>query len=346
MATPLISICLPNLNTRPFLEERMESILAQTVTDWELIICDSYSTDGSWEFFQKFRSDPRIQMFQAPRRGTPGSWNYCVDRARGQFVYVATSDDTMRPDCLERLLSPLQRFPHVRLAYCDYEKIDARGKPMEIRKDARREFLGRWMDVASVRNGKTEFLLHCALNITWVTITSVLFARSLMQETGPFPSNRGPAGDFEWALRASLATDIAYVPGKLSAWRTHEQQATPQFFDWRYLRNVLDMLQAVLNDPKARVPAEWKKVPHWQEELSTVWRMEYLDGFHLDRGYARQNPFRFLQNCGAALRHAPRHFLRQLACGFRWSPEFSPNRVAVAKRFFELFTPPWPPQRL
>jgi len=52
MPTPLVSICLPNLNTCRFLAERMETLLAQTVNDWELIICDSHSDGGSWEFFQ------------------------------------------------------------------------------------------------------------------------------------------------------------------------------------------------------------------------------------------------------------------------------------------------------
>ncbi len=53
---PLVSICLPTLNARRFLEPRMESILAQTLTDWELIVCDSYSNDGTWEYFQQFKS--------------------------------------------------------------------------------------------------------------------------------------------------------------------------------------------------------------------------------------------------------------------------------------------------
>lgn len=51
---PLVSILLPNLNTRPFLEERMATILNQTYTNWELIIADSYSDDGSWEYLKEF----------------------------------------------------------------------------------------------------------------------------------------------------------------------------------------------------------------------------------------------------------------------------------------------------
>ena len=106
----------------------METILAQTVTDWELIICDGYSDDGSWEFFQKFRNDPRVTLFQAPRLGTPGSWNYCLERARGEYFYIATSDDTMSSDCLESLLRPLESNGQIGLAICDFEAIDDQGR--------------------------------------------------------------------------------------------------------------------------------------------------------------------------------------------------------------------------
>jgi len=343
---PLISICLPNLNTRPFLDERMATILAQTIKDWELIICDSYSDDGAWEFFQKFAGDPRIRLHQVPRAGIYGGFNDCLRRATGKYCYIATSDDTMRPDCLEKLLSPLEQIPAIKLAYCDYEKIDARGKPVAIEKDWRREFLGHWMDTTSIHRSQTEFILHCALNITWVTITSILFRRDLLDRIGLFRTDCGSAGDLEFALRAALATDIAYVPGKLSAWRVHDQQGTPKFFEWEFMGKVLGMFQAVLYDPQAGVPEEWMKIQDWDKELTAVWEMEYQDSFHLDRGYARRQPGKFLRNAWAALWRRPGLLLSQTARGFAWSKRFSPNRVEAAKRMFALFQPPWPPENV
>ena len=69
--TPLVSICLPNLNARPFLEERFHTILGQTLQDWELFVYDSHSDDGSWELIQDFaKKDARIRILQGPREGT------------------------------------------------------------------------------------------------------------------------------------------------------------------------------------------------------------------------------------------------------------------------------------
>jgi glycosyltransferase involved in cell wall biosynthesis len=58
---PAISICLPNLNNRRFLAERLETIFRQTFTDWELVVVDNHSEDGAWHFFQE-------QAARMPRR--------------------------------------------------------------------------------------------------------------------------------------------------------------------------------------------------------------------------------------------------------------------------------------
>src|SRR4051812_32858947 len=120
MSTPLISICVPNLNKARFLSARMETLLAQTFTDWEMIICDSYSDDGSWEFFQKFKNDPRVKLHQVPRAGLYAGWNECLRRASGEYINIATSDDTAEPQLLESLLEPLERRRELNLAVCDF----------------------------------------------------------------------------------------------------------------------------------------------------------------------------------------------------------------------------------
>ena len=80
--TPKVSICVPNLNTRPFLPERFQTIQAQSLNDWELLVYDSHSTDGAWEVHLRAGSgEPRMRAWQGPREGTPGSWSPCVAQA-------------------------------------------------------------------------------------------------------------------------------------------------------------------------------------------------------------------------------------------------------------------------
>lgn len=323
----------------------METLLAQTLTDWELIICDSYSDDGSWEFFQKFKDDPRIRMFQAPKIGTPGAWNYCVKNAKGKYLYIATSDDTAAPACLERLVTPLERFPALKLAMCDFDAIDERSKPWDRPlQQLQIEFYGEWLKVPSVRDGKTEFLLHACFGPTWHTMTSVLFRRDLVDQIGLFRSDVGSIGDYDWALRASLATDIAFVPGRLATWRVHGKQATCSRFGPEFHRGMLKLLQDVLADPKSGIPAQWKTVPDWEREILSARHRAYLNSFHLWRRMMWDDPAQILRNVREALQWEPGLLARQALRGFAWSDDFQIDLAQRAAELIRLFGAAWPPR--
>ncbi|MCU0287888.1 MAG: glycosyltransferase family 2 protein, partial [Acidobacteria bacterium] len=116
---PVVSILLPNLNNRPYLEERIRSIQEQTFTDWELIIVDSYSDDGAWEYFQACaQTEKRIKIYQSPERGIYNNFNKCIRLARGKYIYIATSDDAMTPNALEVMVQALEENPGCDIAHC------------------------------------------------------------------------------------------------------------------------------------------------------------------------------------------------------------------------------------
>ena len=128
---PRVSICLPNLNTLPFLGERFDTIFGQTLRDWEMFVYDSYSDDGGWELIrQRAAGDNRIRITQGPREGPYPAWNECLRQTTGEFVYIATSDDTMAPDCLEKMVAALDRHQDCDLAHCPFIAIDERGAPV------------------------------------------------------------------------------------------------------------------------------------------------------------------------------------------------------------------------
>lgn len=155
---PLVSICLPNLNTRRFLPARMESILSQTLTDWELIISDNYSEDGAWEYFGKYKDDPRITLSQAPRRGMYANWNNCLRQAKGQYIYIATSDDTMHPALLGQMVNALEMNPDIDLAICRFDWIDTDGGIIHRPESDINRLYGNWLNTRHRRAGSTEFL--------------------------------------------------------------------------------------------------------------------------------------------------------------------------------------------
>ncbi len=278
MSTPLISICVPNLNKVRYLPERMETLLAQTFTDWEMIVCDSYSDDGSWELLQKYKSDPRIRLYQVPRHGIYAGWNECLQRAQGEYINIATSDDTASPCLLEKLIEPLERRRDIHLSVCDFQEIDAQSRPTAHRCVRFREFLSRWLNVPHIRSGKTEFLANTVFIATWYTMASVLFRRSLLTNTGLFRTDKKSFADTDWTLRASLATDIAHVPGQWTTFRLSPEQATPARNTPEHWRIYLDSLTDVLDEPGSRIPQEWKQVSGWRERL-LQYRHNWYSGF-------------------------------------------------------------------
>src|SRR5712664_3846678 len=108
--TPKVSILLPSLNAREFLEARIDSLLNQRFTDWEAIVLDSQSTDGTWEFFRSVAgSDSRFRLHQIPREGLYAALNRGIELADGEFLQIATCDDTMSPEFLAEMLDAFSR---------------------------------------------------------------------------------------------------------------------------------------------------------------------------------------------------------------------------------------------
>ena len=227
---PKVSILLPNLNNRPYLPERMRSISEQTLPDWELVVVDSYSSDGAWEFLQEWSAkDPRIRLFQTRQRGIYVNWNRCINLARGEYVLIAPSDDTMEPDFLEHMVRALDENPGCDLAHCKLRIIDEKGEPcraLNWEQLFSTRFFGEWVDLPHIRRAPHDGVLHSGVRTVYTSITQLLIRRRLFDRVGLFSTRFGPAADFEWDMRASLLADTVHVPRYLATWRVHEQQNT------------------------------------------------------------------------------------------------------------------------
>ena len=221
---PKISILLPSLNTFSFLEERLKTILNQTLDDWELIIVDSYSDDGSWELLQTYASrDSRIYASQAPREGVYAGINRCLSQARGEYVYIATSDDTMTFDCLEKMVAALESQPTCDIAHCCLNIIDETGQLTKKQWNTwdKTKFFGEHINHQHIRLAPYDGILYCALGTLYSSLTQLLIRRKVFEEIGNFRTDFGSHGDFEWGIRAGLTANTVHVPHYLATWRLH-----------------------------------------------------------------------------------------------------------------------------
>ena len=115
---PIVSVCVPNYNYGRFLRQCIESVGAQTLGDWELLICDDGSTDGSDEIAVHFaRNDKRIKFFRNEERlGMCGNLRRVTSLGQGKYLKVLCSDDWLAPRCLETMVNLMEANPRVVLA--------------------------------------------------------------------------------------------------------------------------------------------------------------------------------------------------------------------------------------
>jgi hypothetical protein len=228
--TPLVSVLLPNLNNRRFLDERVETIFNQTLKDWDLVIIDNHSEDGAWEFFQTLPArDNRVRISQAPKAGLYPNWNNCVRQATGRYVYIATSDDTMPPDCLEKLVDALETNPQCDLAHCKLRLIDEHGHDAPDWWSQHSMFVlsaPALLEQRHLRLAPFDGLLHLSGETVYTSITQLLIRRTLFNRVGLFEARWGSVGDFNWCMRASLVGNTVHVPGTWGGWRVYSGQAT------------------------------------------------------------------------------------------------------------------------
>src|SRR6266849_4896317 len=132
---PLISVVMPVYNALPFLDESIRSILEQTLSDFEFVILDDASTDGSVERLREWSPrDGRIRLHESRQRlGLSGSSNAVVAKARAPIVARMDADDIAHPDRLRRQWNIMESRPDVAVIGALCNGIDASGREVRPR---------------------------------------------------------------------------------------------------------------------------------------------------------------------------------------------------------------------
>lgn len=127
---PLVSIIMPTYNAGRYIEQAIESVLAQTYTRWELLIIDDASSDNTEAIVKAF-ADPRIRYKKVERIGHPaGVRNTGLRLAHGELIAFLDSDDLYYPDTLAKLSAPLLKNPELISVYGFAFEIDEQGQPL------------------------------------------------------------------------------------------------------------------------------------------------------------------------------------------------------------------------
>ena len=211
--TPKISVCVPTHNRARFIAGAIESVLAQTFADFEVVVFDDGSTDDTEGVVARF-DDPRIRYFRVDRNvGIAASRNRCLEIARGRYIGWLDSDDEYMPEMLATQSAVLERHANVGLAHAGYEVMDASGGRLPD---------WRWpFSVDVIEDGAAAFAELAISN--YVTAPTVLVRRECHDRAGSYAPEIGRTStDWDMWLRLALQGDVAFTATPLAKYRFHD----------------------------------------------------------------------------------------------------------------------------
>jgi glycosyltransferase involved in cell wall biosynthesis len=209
-----VSVVVPTYNRLHYLRQAVGSVRAQTYGDWELIIADDGSNDGTVEYGRAI-ADERVRVIALPHSGRPAQVrNTALRAATGRHVAFLDSDDLWEPHKLERQLAAMRRGPDTPWSYTALIRIDQGGAPLpESGVQSWRACSGRILP---------ELLRLEAL----VATPTVIAERSLIEGVGGFDESLDYVHDYDLWFRIGATAQACAVPDRLARVRVHDGART------------------------------------------------------------------------------------------------------------------------
>lgn len=205
---PIVSVITPTFNRAGYLHHAIESVLAQTVDRFELLVVDDGSTDDTPELMERYSSDSRIRYFQQPNQGQSVARNRGIKEARGDFICFLDSDNAWLPEKLEKSLEVFRNNPECHVVYGDYIEIDQWGKELGVNR--MRRFSGA--------------ITPELLKDNFISMNTTMTRRGCFETMGGFDEADRLAEDYGLWLRLSTQYQFYYLADVLGFYRVMEHQ--------------------------------------------------------------------------------------------------------------------------
>jgi glycosyltransferase involved in cell wall biosynthesis len=219
---PRVSVVVPAYNSVAFIDATMRSILGQTFSDFELVVSDHCSTDGTWEALQEFTADPRVRLSRLPSGGgAPANFNAVTDLATGEFIKLVCGDDLLSPDSLAEQVAALDAHPAAVMAASPRHIIDAAGTPV-LRDRGLAGLRGEVIGAEAIRR-----TVLAGTNI-FGEPASVLFRRAALVDAGGWDGRFPYLIDQATYCAVLLRGTLVAVPRTLASFRVSQSQWSVQ----------------------------------------------------------------------------------------------------------------------
>jgi glycosyltransferase involved in cell wall biosynthesis len=225
-----VSVIIPNYNYARFLKQRIESVLSQTYTDFEIILLDDASTDDSVSILNNYRNNKHVSHLEVNsiNTGSPfAQWQKGIALAHGKYIWIAESDDAAEPLFLEKAVSVLNQYPQASFCFLGSHCIDENGAELSTDFD-------RWTSKQLCRPHKVgvfdgrDYIKH---NLYWrnyiYNASGVVFRKQCFEQIQDFSCfSMRYSGDWMFWVEMARQGEVVEVYDKLNKFRLHGDSTT------------------------------------------------------------------------------------------------------------------------
>lgn len=284
---PKVSVVIPVFNGEHFIRQTIESVLAQTFQDFEIIVVDDGSTDSTAEIVKAFGCKVAYQY--QPNAGADIAYNAGIAVASGEYVAFLDHDDGWHPEKLAKQVAILDRYPTVGLTYTEVEYVDEHGKALNKT---------TWVKKRKVKTDLTGDFRSILFNKFPCAIPSaMMIRRKILDQIGGFdpdlPANGH--GDVEMCILAGQISQLYFTVRPLTQYRIHQRQMTHQRHHEIHA-NYIILLDALWNRwrncPDARTLLLRLYGRHWSwRAREALKRGDRSDAIRCTKAAIRYNPY-------------------------------------------------------
>lgn len=234
MSLPLVSICIPTYNGERFIAEAMDSAIAQTYGNLEVVVSDDASTDATLSIIEtyKTKTDIPIQVYNHKPNGIGANWNHSIKKANGTYIKFLFQDDVLHPDCISEMIAVFNQNPNIGLVAC---------KRNFIVEGEQNPTIKEWID--KYKNLQIQFESENKLTLVDKELFSrkdflqspmnkigepptVMFRKNIIKEVGYFDESLKQILDYVFYYRILKIRPVAIINKSLVSFRIHENQTT------------------------------------------------------------------------------------------------------------------------
>lgn len=243
---PLISIIVPNYNHENYLKQRLDSIFSQTYQNIEVILLDDYSTDNSRQILSEYAKNSKVShcVFNKLNSGnTFAQWKKGLDLAKGDYIWIAESDDFCESNFLDMLAKPLRENDEVVISYCQSNKVDEKGIVIGNWKGHTNSFKDLQFEENFVMDGNLFIEKYLIYKNIIPNASAVLFKRKNLKISDSLIKNNQLkyCGDWVVYLEQIVQFKIAFIADSINNFRFHTNSVIAKASKSENRVNIIDI---------------------------------------------------------------------------------------------------------